>query len=136
MSRPSGVSHIAVVTADLDAYRTFYENTIGLQTTVVFGSGPGHSRQAVLIAGDVMLHVFEIVGYHPTGHDHSAAMFERGRLDHFGFTVTDVPALTAVRDRLLAIGASSGEIRPRRQSRRRSPAWTVRRARPSTTGRR
>jgi len=112
MSRPSGVSHIAVVTADLDAFRAFYENTIGLETTVVFGAGPGHSRQAVPVAGDVMLHVFEIVGYDPTTHGHSTAMFERGRLDHIGFTVTDVPALTAVRDRLLAVDASSGDIRP------------------------
>jgi hypothetical protein len=35
-------------------------------------------------------------------------MFERGRLDHLGFTVTDLVALRAIRDRLLAVDASSG----------------------------
>jgi catechol 2,3-dioxygenase-like lactoylglutathione lyase family enzyme len=110
MDKPSGVSHVAVVTGDLDGFRNFYENTIGLETTVVFGAGPGHSRQAVLMAGDAMLHVFEVADYDPTINGHSAAMFERGRLDHLGFTVTNLAALTAIRDRLLAIDASSGDI--------------------------
>ena len=39
-------------------------------------------------------------------------MFGRGRLDHFGFTVVDQAALRSVRDRLLAAGATSGDIRP------------------------
>ena len=38
-------------------------------------------------------------------------MFERGRLDHLGFTVTTVAALTTLRDRLVAVDASSGAIR-------------------------
>ena len=38
-------------------------------------------------------------------------MFERGRLDHIGFAVADEAALIALRDRLLAVGASSGSIR-------------------------
>ena len=99
MSAPSGVSHIALVTGDLDGFRTFYEDTIGLRTTIVFGGGPGHSRQAILMAGDAMLHVFEVANDQtttPTG------MFERGRLDHLGFTVTDLFALRTIRDRLLA----------------------------------
>lgn len=108
---PVGVSHVAVVTADLDGFRAFYEATIGLETTMVFGAGPGHARQAVIVAGDVMLHVFEVPGYDPTAHGFTPAMFERGRLDHLGFTVADEAALVALRDRLLAVGASSGVIR-------------------------
>ena len=111
MSRPRGLSHVAIVTGDLDGFRTFYENIIGLETTVVFGGGPGHSRQAILMAGDAMLHVFEVANYDPTNQSCSAAMSERGRLDHLGFAVTDLEALTAVRDRLLAADASSGDIR-------------------------
>jgi catechol 2,3-dioxygenase-like lactoylglutathione lyase family enzyme len=111
MSRPSGVSHIALVTADLEAFRTFYQDIVGLETTMVLGGGAGHTRQAVLMAGDAMLHVFEVADYDPIAHEPSTAMFERGRLDHLGFTVTDLAALTAVRDRLLAAGASSGDIR-------------------------
>ena len=110
--RPCGFSHVAVVTADLDSFRAFYEDVVGLETMVVFGAGPGHGRQAILMAGDVMLQVFERSGYNPTTSGSSAAMFERGRLDHLGFTVTDMRGLTAMRDRLLAVGASSGDIRP------------------------
>ena len=110
VSRALGVSHVAVVTADLDRFRAFYERTIGLETTVVFNGGAGHSRQAILLAGDSMLHVFELADYHPETHRLSTAMFQRGRLDHLGFTVADLAALTEVRNRLRAIDASSGDI--------------------------
>src|SRR4029079_12748919 len=107
MSAPSGVSHIAGVTGDLDGYRAFYEDTIGLRTTIVFGGGTGHSRQAILMAGDAMLHVFEVANVQKTTQSMAAGMFERGRLDHMGFTVIDLVALSAIRDRLLAVDASS-----------------------------
>ena len=105
------MSHVAVVTPDLDGFRAFYEDTLGLETIIVFGAGPGHARQAVIVAGNVMLHVFEVVGYDPAQHGFTPAMFERGRLDHIGFTVADEAALIALRDRLLSLGASSGSIR-------------------------
>jgi catechol 2,3-dioxygenase-like lactoylglutathione lyase family enzyme len=111
VSTPVGVSHVAVVTADLDGFRAFYEDTIGLETTIVFGAGPGHARQAVMVAGDVMLHVFEVPGFDPAAQGFTPTMFERGRLDHLGFTVADEAALAALRDRLLAVGATSGAIR-------------------------
>ncbi|MGA7417808.1 MAG: VOC family protein [Acidimicrobiales bacterium] len=111
MSEPVGVSHVAVVSPDLDGFRAFYEDTIGLETTIVFGAGPGHTRQAVMVAGNVMLQLFEVVGYDPASHSLAPAMFERGRLDHIGFTVADESALLSLRDRLLAVGASSGSIR-------------------------
>jgi hypothetical protein len=100
-----------VVTGDLNGYRAFYEEVIGLETTLVLGAGPGHVRQAVLSAGEVMLHVFEMPGYDPTVNGFSPEMFKRGRLDHLGFTVADVAVLHTVRDRLVAVEASSGAIR-------------------------
>lgn len=100
-----------MVTGDLDGYRAFYEDVIGLETIVVLGGAPGHPRQAVVVAGEVMLHVFELPGYDPAAHGFARPMFERGRLDHLGFTVTDEAALTALRDRLFAVDASSGVIR-------------------------
>ena len=108
---PCGISHVAVVTGDLDGYRAFYEDVIGLETTLVFGAGPGHGRQAVLAAGEVMLQVFEVPGYDPRAGGLGTTMFERGRLDHLGFTVADVAALGILRDRLVAVDASSGAIR-------------------------
>jgi catechol 2,3-dioxygenase-like lactoylglutathione lyase family enzyme len=111
MSAPSGVSHIAIVTGDLDGFRAFYEDTLGLRTTIVFGGGPGHSRQAILMAGDAMLQVIEVADDAATSQRVTAGLFKRGRLDHLGFTVTDLVALKAIRDRLLAADASSGDIR-------------------------
>jgi catechol 2,3-dioxygenase-like lactoylglutathione lyase family enzyme len=106
VSRLLGVNHIAVVTADLDRYRAFYEDALGLDTALVLGSGPGHGRQAVMFAGHVMLHVFEA---DPPGT--GTGMLHRGRLDHLGFTARDPSALAARRNRLLDVGASSGDIR-------------------------
>ncbi|MGE3289405.1 MAG: VOC family protein [Pseudonocardia sp.] len=107
--RPCGVNHIAVVTPDLDSYRAFYEGVVGLDTALVLGPGSGHGRQAVVFAGDVMLHVFEADrDVRVSG----AAMLGRGHLDHIGFTVADEAELAVVRRRLLDAGASSGDVRP------------------------
>ena len=38
MIKPSGVSHVAMVTADLDRYRDFYEDIVGLDTALVLGA--------------------------------------------------------------------------------------------------
>ena len=77
---------------------------------MVFSGGTSHSRQAIVMAGDSMLHVFEVADYDPITRNISTAMFERGRLDHLGFTVSDLVALTAISDRLQALDASSGDI--------------------------
>jgi catechol 2,3-dioxygenase-like lactoylglutathione lyase family enzyme len=44
VSEPVGVSHVAVVTGDFDGFRAFYEETIGLETIMVLGAGPGHAH--------------------------------------------------------------------------------------------
>jgi hypothetical protein len=79
-----GVSHVVAVSPDLGGFRAFHEDTIGLERSIVSGAGPGHTRQAVIVAGNVMLHVFEVVGYDPASHSLAPAMFERGRLEHIG----------------------------------------------------
>ena len=112
MIKPTGVSHIAMVTADLDRFRGFYEDAIGLDTALVLGPGDHHGRHAIVFAGETVLHVFEVTGYEPAQHGFGSAMFERGRLDHLGFTVANAGELASVRDRLVDAGASSGEIRP------------------------
>ncbi len=112
MSKACGISHVAVVTADLDGYRAFYEATVGLDTALVLAAGPGHGRQATLFAGDAMLHVFEVADHDPATEGPGSPMLRRGRLDHFGWSVPDVAALTEVWYRLLGAGASCGDIRP------------------------
>ena len=62
---PCGINHVAVVTGDLDRYRAFYDDVMGLRARIVLGAGPGHGRQSMLVAGDVLLHVFEAPGTSP-----------------------------------------------------------------------
>ena len=112
MIKPTGINHIAMITSDLDRHRTFYEDVIGLDTQLVMGPGDDHGRHAILFAGNCVLHVFEVPGYDPAAQGVGGAMFERGRLDHLGFTVPDDVGLGEVRDRLVAAGATDGEIRP------------------------
>ena len=52
------------------------------------------------------------MGTTPAAHGIGTTMFERGRLDHLGFTVADQAALAEVRDRLVAVDASSGDVTP------------------------
>jgi len=103
-ARPIGVSHIAMTTADLDRFRRFYEDVVGLETMLVMTGDDG--RHALIAAGSAILHVFEMPGSVPA----DQRPFERGRIDHFGFTLADPRALADCAARLAAAGAPTGEI--------------------------
>lgn len=107
-----GVSHIATMTGDLERFRAFYEDVIGLRTTVVLRmAGPPSLRHAFLYVDDTcMIHVFEQPGYDPIGDGIRNEIGQRGRIDHLGFLVTDTAELERVRDRLVAAGASDGKV--------------------------
>ena len=45
---PVGVSHVAVVTADLDGFRAFYEETIGLEARGCTSTPPAKERTMTL----------------------------------------------------------------------------------------
>jgi catechol 2,3-dioxygenase-like lactoylglutathione lyase family enzyme len=117
-----GISHIAVITPDLDRFRAFYEDVVGLRTAIVLrASEPTGFRHAIISVSDTsIVHVFEQPGYDPAAQGVGAEMFTRGRLDHFGFMVGSVAELEAVRDRLVAVGACDGEIAPQ------GPVYSVR----------
>jgi catechol-2,3-dioxygenase len=44
VSEPLGVSHVAVVTADLDGFRAFYEETIGFEARGCTNAHPQRSE--------------------------------------------------------------------------------------------
>lgn len=111
---PRTLSHVATMTADLDRYRAFYEGVLGLRTAIVlqFDREP-YLRHAFLFVGEhTVLHVFEQPGYDPVAEGVGTDIGRRGRLDHFGLLVGDRVELEAVRDRLVAAGASDGTITP------------------------
>lgn len=103
-AQPIGVSHIAMLTADLDRFRRFYEDVVGLETMLVMAGE--HGRHALIAAGRAILHVFEVPGFEAVDGD----AFQRGRIDHFGFTLADQTALAECTARLVAAGASTGQI--------------------------
>ena len=111
---PMAIGHVAVITADLDRFRAFYEDVIGLRTAIVLRmSEPPGLRHAVLSVTDVsIVHVFERPGYDPAAEGVGTEIGFRGRLDHLAFHMASHADLEAVRDRLVAVGASEGVVTP------------------------
>ncbi len=62
--------------------------------------------------GDSTLHAFEVPDGPLGGVDaeQGGHAFRRGRIDHFSLEAADVEAFAAVRDRLVARGASDGAV--------------------------
>lgn len=110
----TGISHVALNTADLDRFRRFYEGLLGLPLGVVVRMDhPPHLRHATFHLDDVLvLHVFEVPGYDPGAQGIGTDIGERGRLDHFGLMLRDETELRAMAERLRAAGATDGEVRP------------------------
>lgn len=109
---PRGFSHVAMITADLDRFRRFYEDVVGLRCVAVMHMNhPPHLRHAAFAAGDVgVLHVFEQPGYDPATDGIVDEIGRRGRVDHFGLLVADEAELAAVAKRLVAAGAADGTV--------------------------
>lgn len=111
--RTTGLSHLALYTADLDRFRRFYEGLLGIRVGVVLRMAhPPYLRHATFHVGDALvLHVFEEPGYDPQAKGIGTGMGERGRIDHFGFMVRDEAELRAVAERLRGAGATDGDVR-------------------------
>jgi catechol 2,3-dioxygenase-like lactoylglutathione lyase family enzyme len=111
---PAAIGHVAVITADLDRFRAFYEDVIGLRTAVVLRmTGPPGLRHAVLPVTDTsIVHVFEQPGYDPVADGIGTGLGRRGRIDHIAFHMASYADLEGVRDRLVAVGASDGTVTP------------------------
>jgi catechol 2,3-dioxygenase-like lactoylglutathione lyase family enzyme len=103
-----GFNHLALVTADLERLEEFYCGVLGGQAVEV-PAPPGSGRATAIRFGErsalVLMEVAE--SEHATGQGDS---LQRGHLDHVGFDVPTAAALEAIRERLLARGASDGRI--------------------------
>ena len=106
------VGHAAVITADLDRFRRFYEDVLGLRTLLVdHPDGMPFRRLASMTdaaADRIRMLVFEIPGYGSGLPDD--VIGRRGRIDHLTFVVADPSEFETVVHRLVEVGASSGEI--------------------------
>ena len=107
---PLGIGHVAVLTVDLDRFRRFYEDVVGLRTFMVSAppGAPFHRLGALAVAEHSVVLAFEVPGHDPTGI--GTQVEERGRIDHVAFRVADPDALGEVARRLVDAGASSGAV--------------------------
>jgi catechol 2,3-dioxygenase-like lactoylglutathione lyase family enzyme len=105
----AGFNHVATLTVDLDRYVDFYRRVFGAAVISMIEARPDHPRMAIIdVGGDAHIGAFEVPASSIVGDRRQIG--GRGPIDHFALAVSSMVNLEAVRDRLVAEGASSGEI--------------------------
>jgi catechol 2,3-dioxygenase-like lactoylglutathione lyase family enzyme len=106
------LGHTALVTADLDRFRRFYEDVFGFRTVMVdHPDGMPFRRLASMadaVGDDIRLLLFEVPGYASGLPDD--VIGRRGRLDHVAVHIGEPDGFDDLVGRLVECGASSGEI--------------------------
>ncbi len=106
------VNHVAVVTRDLERLAAFYAEVLGAEPAYERSERDEAMGLGFLRVGEVVLHVFERPGDSPGGVDdaRAGAPLARGRVDHVAFEADGPEQFVAVRERLLARGATDGAV--------------------------
>lgn len=106
--------HTTVNTPDLDRFRRFYEDVLGLRLAMVDSPTGAPFRRIGAFTDRHGRHmgllVFETPGYESGLADESIG--QRGRIDHLTFEAADDADFAEILGRLVAAGASSGEVTP------------------------
>ena len=104
-----GVSHLALVTPDMDATTRFYAGVLGMPLVMTLMAGPMRHYFFEIAPGNTVA-FFEVA---------NAESFEKGagspapfpvQMDHLSFNVADEDALLQLRERLLAAGSEVTEV--------------------------
>lgn len=110
MSLLAGFNHIATLTSDFDRLIGFYEEMFEVKAVydARIPGGPRYRHAMLELTSTAALHAFEV----PKENVEAAGneIFRRGRVDHIALSVSDESVLEQVKKRLVASGASSGEI--------------------------
>lgn len=105
----AGFNHVATLTTDLDRYVDFYRDVFGAVLLSMSEARPDHPRMAIIDVGaGAHIGAFEVPAGSIVGDRRQIG--GRGPVDHYALAVPSLMDLEAVRDRLVAAGASSGEI--------------------------
>jgi catechol 2,3-dioxygenase-like lactoylglutathione lyase family enzyme len=103
----AGLNHVAILTEDLDRFVAFYTEVFGLE--VVFREETPAFHHAIVRTGpSSWLHPVQVDG-NPHG-TASAAMFDRGHLDHLALTASSPEAFELVQERLARRGVDVGGV--------------------------
>src|SRR5580704_8324781 len=104
-----GFNHVATMTANLDRYLEFYQGMFGAEVTSIMEAEGDHPRMAIVnMGGEGALNVFEVPAGSIVGD--RTRMGGRGPIDHYALAVESEEKLLEIRDRLVARGASPGEV--------------------------
>jgi catechol 2,3-dioxygenase-like lactoylglutathione lyase family enzyme len=105
-----GVNHIAWISKDVARLGRFYAEVFEAEVgpTRPHGVEPGETMTVIRIGPHTEINVFTIEGN--TEPDRQTPMWGRGRIDHFGLQAADADAFAAIRERLVAAGASDGTV--------------------------
>ncbi|HWC37889.1 MAG TPA: VOC family protein [Acidimicrobiales bacterium] len=108
-TKTCGFNHVATMTADLDRYLAFYKDIFGAEVLSITEAREDHPRMAIVnMGGDSALNVFEVAADSIVGD--RAKMGGRGPIDHYALAVDSEEQLLEIRDRLVEVGASPGEV--------------------------
>ena len=104
-----GFNHVATMTPDLERYLDFYHDVFGAEVVHIMEAKGDHPRMAIVnMGGEGALNVFEVPAGSIVG-DRST-MGGRGPIDHYALAVGSEEELLEIRDRLVELGASPGEV--------------------------
>jgi len=103
-----GIDHVAIITSDTKRLCDWYGEIFGAVVEGQDGDGDHVKLTFLRVGPHTEFNVFEI-----QDNDEAARqtpMFGRGRLDHFGLRASSIDNFDALRDRLMACGASDGFV--------------------------
>ncbi len=104
-----GIDHVATITNDADALKSFYVEVFEATVESDGPEFPGGPRMMILNLGPGSeLNVFEIDDNHEA--DRQTPMYGRGRIDHVGLHAADLDRFLEIRRRLMDAGASDGTV--------------------------
>ncbi len=104
-----GFNHVATLTGDLDRYLQFYGEIFGAEVVTIMDAEGEHPRMAIVdMGGGSVLNVFEVHSDSIVGD--RARTGARGPIDHYALAVESEEQLMEIRDRLVAVGASPGDV--------------------------
>jgi catechol 2,3-dioxygenase-like lactoylglutathione lyase family enzyme len=100
-----GIHHMTFLTADMDRLIGFYERVFDAHVTMDL-QDEGLRHAFIEVGPHTVLHPFEVPDADVPGRQ---AIFERGRMDHFGLNAASEEAFWELRRRLLEEGAGATE---------------------------
>jgi catechol 2,3-dioxygenase-like lactoylglutathione lyase family enzyme len=103
----AGFDHVAVITADLRRFVSFYEDVFGAELEGRL-SDDGVDMVVLRIAPQSEINVFQIDGNDEAGRQ--TPIFGRGRLDHFALRAASLEQFDELRERLIERGCSDGFV--------------------------